>query len=159
MQARPGLLHGALIFVLLASPAHADTIFTTLEGQCVAVMVLRQALDPEVCQATLVNSAYKNGRRAFVFTLERNPLEVSLVTFLGDGHDQLLDGQTTIQSIDSITFVERGRNLHLDAIGSCRITLQLEGLPSVVSCVADTERGRFAGDFVSANKATIKRVP
>ena len=149
----------ALLSTLLALPAYADTFYTTMEGRCVAVMVLRQAIAPEVCQETLVNAAYQHGRRAFAFTLGDNPVEVSLFTFLGESQDQLQDGPTTIQPVDSVNFVERGRTLHLDAIGSCRVTLQLESLPSVISCAADTERGRFAGDFVSVNKPNIKRVP
>jgi hypothetical protein len=149
-----------LLLTLLSLPAHAETIFATLDGYCVSLMALDQSLDPAVCGDKFLNTIYAKRRVAFVFTLEDNPVEVSVVTFFGEQKDQLRDGHTTVQPIDTVNFVEHERTLHLDAIGACRFTIQMEGLPTVISCSADTARGRFAGDFVSPTTTVeIKRVP
>ena len=74
----------------------------------------------------------------------------TVISFFGDGPKQLhIDADTAMQPIDHVNFTFRGSTDQLVAAGSCRFSNPYKGKPARVSCTADTNQGKFAGEFIS----------
>ena len=137
--------------VAQVAPADNVTVTATLTGVCKNAMAMDVATDPGLCQNKVLNLEFPNGRIGFVFVLQKKgSKDVVVISFFGDGRQQLhLNADTAMQPIDRVHFTFQGSTDDLVAAGSCRFTNPYKGKPSLVSCTADTNRGKFAGEFVS----------
>jgi hypothetical protein len=142
-----------LAFVLTLHAAHADnlTILATLTGKCTSVTAMDVVTDPALCVPKMTNIEYPNGRLGFIFLMSRKHDARSVViSFFGDGEKQLhLDKDTAMQPIDRVHFTFQGSTDDFIAAGSCRFSNPYKNAPAKVSCTADTNRGKFEGEFIS----------
>jgi hypothetical protein len=149
------ILAGAL--VVSAATARADdvTTYAALSGRCTAVVMLDIVADPSRCAKQVVNVEFPSGRFGFMFVLnQRGDATPVVFSFLGDGARQLHpDGDTAIQPIDHVYFTIEGSTDDLPAAGSCRFTNPHQGTPARVSCSADSDRGKFSGEFIGDGTA------
>ena len=82
--------------------------------------------------------------------IPQSPDDVVLISFFGDGSKQSHpDAETAIQPIDRVHFGFQGNTEDFVATGSCRFSDPYKGKPSLLSCSADTNRGKFSVEFVS----------
>lgn len=142
--------------------AHADNLKTLamLSGHCKNAMAMDVADDAQLCLHVVLKMELPNGRIGFMFTIPKeNSRDVVVFLFFGDVTKQLqLDSDTTLQPIDRVHSSFQGNTDDLVATGSCRFTNPYKGKPSLVSCTADTNRGKFIGEFVSDGRPpNIKR--
>ena len=137
--------------VAQAAPADNLKVIATLTGVCKNAMAMDVATDPALCQNKVVNFEFPNGRLGFVFVLQKKgSKDVAVVSFFGHGKQQLhLNPDTAMQPIDRVHFTFEGATDDLVAAGSCRFSNPYKGKPSLISCTADTNKGKFAGEFVS----------
>jgi hypothetical protein len=152
----PKLSFGLSIAIWL-TPALADnlTVLGTLSGKCISATAMDVVTDSSLCMNSVVNIEFPNGRLGFMFNLRRKG-EQQLVTisFFGDGTKQLhLNQDTAMQPIDRVHFTFKGSTDDLVAAGSCRFSNPFKGVPAQVSCSADTNQGRFAGEFISDGRS------
>ncbi len=149
------ILAGAL--VVTVATAHADdvTTYAALTGRCTAIVTMDVATDPSRCAKQVVSIEYPSGRFGFMFVLNRHGDATPVVfSFLGDGARQLRkDGDIAIQPIDHVYFTIQGSTDDLPAAGSCRFNIPHHGTPARVSCSADSDRGRFSGEFIGDGTA------
>jgi hypothetical protein len=143
----------ATLAVGIPPAAFADklTNLATLTGRCTAITAMDVVTDPSLCSNKVINVEFPNGRLGFAFSLQRkgdpNP---TVISFFGDGPKQLhIDADTAMQPIDHVNFTFQGSTDQLVAAGSCRFSNPYKGKPARVSCTADTNRGKFAGEFIS----------
>ena len=143
----------AAFLVGISTAALADnlTTFGTLTGRCTAVTAMDVSTAPTLCSNKLVNVEFPNGRVGFVFTLQRTgDVKPTVISFFGNGSEQLhVDADTAVQPVDSVNFTFRNSTDRLVAAGSCRFSNPYDGKPARVSCAADTNQGKFIGDFIS----------
>ena len=153
------LLPAAVTITLMigSAQARADNLTTlaTLTGRCTAVMAMDVVTDPSLCLNKVVNVEFPNGRLGFAFTLQRKgDPKPTVISFFGDGPKQLhIDADTAMQPIDHVNFTFQGSTDQVVAAGSCRFSNPYKGKPARVSCTADTNRGKFAGEFISNSVA------
>ncbi len=118
-----------------------------VEGDCLNLIMADEAA-PE-CRGLLVNFIYENGRSSFFFY---DDAEDTLVSFSGISGDDVWQGDSIIQPLDSITVTRtldgEAKPESLRAIGACRYTNPFIGV-GVMGCVAETEGGRWLGEFRS----------
>jgi len=113
--------------------------------------------NPSVCSNKVLNVEFPNGRMGFAFTLQNSKGNPTIVSFFGDGSKQLhIDADTAMQPIDHVNFTFQGSTDRLVAAGSCRFSNPYKGKPAGVSCTADTNQGKFAGEFISNGVAPSK---
>jgi hypothetical protein len=149
------ILAGALVVIAATARADDMTTYAALTGRCTAVVVLDAVTDPSRCANQVVNIEFPSGRFGFMFVLNRRGDAAPVVfSFLGDGARQLHpDGDTAIQPIDRVYVTVQGSTDDLAAAGSCRFTNRHQGTPARVACSADSDRGRFSGEFIGDGKA------
>jgi hypothetical protein len=146
-------LIGFCLAITTGSAALADNLTTlaTLSGKCNAAMAMDVRTDPSLCINKVVNVELPNGRKGFLFNLRRSgEKQISTISFFGDGRKQRrLDPGTALQPIDRVHFTFGGVTDDLVAAGACRFSDPYNGTKAKVSCMADTNQGTFAGDFLS----------
>jgi hypothetical protein len=146
-----------LRFALLciASTAHADdlTTYTALAGRCTGIVAIDVAAAAVHCPK-VVAIEFPSGRSGFMFLLNRSGATPLVFSFFGDGAKRLHpDAATTIQPIDRVYFTIEGRTDDVAAAGSCRLAKPHTAAHARISCSADTDRGRFAGEFIGDGTA------
>ena len=149
------ILAGALVFIPASTRADDVTTYSALTGRCTAVVTMDVVTDPTRCAKQVVNIEYPSGRTGFMFVLnQRGDATPTVFSFLGDGARQLHpNGDTAIQPIDHVYVTSEGSTDDLPAAGWCRITNPHQRTPARVSCSADSDRGRFAGEFIGDGTA------
>ena len=103
------------------------------------------------CKDVLLNTRYVDGRTGFYFLT----LDGTMITF--SSHNQLAPQQPStsrIYAVDSIIFKIEGEIRKMPARGACRRADPTHA-SSTLRCRADSEMGKFEGEFVaSATKAS-----
>jgi hypothetical protein len=114
-------------------------------------MAMDVVTDPAHCLNKVVNFEFPNGRLGFAFALKGDPTKkTTVISFFGDGPKQLhIDTDNAVQPIDRVNFTFQGSTDQLVAAGSCRFSNPYKGKPARISCTADTNHGKFAGEFIS----------
>jgi hypothetical protein len=145
------LVTGLAVGVPSAAVADQLTTLATLTGRCTAITAMDVVTDPSLCVSRVVNVELPNGRLGFAFTLQRKgEPKPTVISFFGDGPKQLhIDADTAMQPIDHVNFTFQGSTDQLVAAGSCRFSNPYKGKPARVSCTADTNQGKFSGEFIS----------
>ena len=107
------------------------------------------------CMDKVVNIEFPNGRIGFAFNLKRRgQSQIVTISFFGDGEKQLhLNADTAMQPIDKVHFTFKGSTDDLVAAGSCRFSNPYKGVPAEISCIADTNQGKFIGEFISNGRS------
>jgi hypothetical protein len=150
---RGGAVFATVLAVAISVPALSDSLTTlaTLTGRCTAVTEMDVAIDPALCLNKVINVEFPNGRLGFVFSAQRKgDPKPTVISFFGDGSKQLhIDADTAMQPVDHVNFTFQGSTDQLLGAGSCRFSNPYKGSPARVSCAADTNQGRFAGEFIS----------
>jgi hypothetical protein len=145
------LIIGLAVGIPPAAFAGNLTTLATLSGTCTSITAMDVVTDPSFCLNKIVNVEFPNNRLGFAFTLQRKgDLKPAIISFFGDGPKQLhLDADTAMQPIDHVNFTFQGSTDQLVAAGSCRFSNPYKGEPARVSCTADTNQGKFVGEFIS----------
>jgi hypothetical protein len=147
------ILLASALLAMADSGSRADNLTTmgALTGKCTAVMAMDVATNPSLCLDKVVNIEFPNGRLGFAFTLQhKGDAKATVISFFGDGPKQLhIDADTAMQPIDHVNFTFQGSTDRLVASGSCRFSNPYKGKPARVSCTADTNQGKFSGEFIS----------
>ncbi|HXC27773.1 MAG TPA: hypothetical protein VNV38_07440 [Stellaceae bacterium] len=128
------------------------TITAVLAGKCTSATAMDVAMKSGPCTDKIIQVELPNQRLGFTFFLRREGEKNSgtFFAFWGDGSKQLhLNPDTAMQPIDRVDFFFQGSTDHLVAAGSCRFSNPYKGVPAQVSCSADTNEGKFTGEFIS----------
>ncbi|WP_139020616.1 hypothetical protein [Bradyrhizobium sp. ORS 285] len=120
----------------------------TLHGACKKLTVAAKDRTSE-CKGVLLNTRYDDGRTGYYFVT----LDGAIITFSSPGEaDPRTAATARAYPVDMIIFKAEGDIRKLAAKGACRATLP-SGALSGLSCRADSEVGRFEGEFTAGTKA------
>ncbi len=144
------LLATILAVTPIAAMANNVTTIAVVTGKCAKVMVMDIDSEPSLCSDKVTNAELPNGRLGFTFTMHHRGHPSVAFSFFGNGVNQMhINADTAVQPIDHVNFTFGDSTDHLVAAGSCRFTNPYKGTPSVISCTADTDKGRFVGEFTT----------
>ncbi|XUM23959.1 hypothetical protein ACRAVF_12330 [Bradyrhizobium oligotrophicum S58] len=118
----------------------------TFRGACKKLTVAAKDRTAD-CKGVLLNTRYSDGRAGFYFVT----LDGGMITFSSPG-DVEQRQPANAYPVDMIIFKVDGDIRKLTAKGMCRAK-NIAGALSGLSCRADSEAGRFEGEFSAESKA------
>ncbi len=133
-----------VVIALLDSGARGAELngTATIKGRCTKLILADQVV--RGCQGILLNTSYADGRSGFYFVSGD-----TIVTFTGAGSRQIMQGPDKVaQPIDQVITSIKGKPRQAKAVGSCRFGNPYKGAVTI-ECRADTQQGRYEGDFTT----------
>ncbi|GLH80752.1 hypothetical protein SSBR45G_56610 [Bradyrhizobium sp. SSBR45G] len=135
---------------LVARPAHADDGFKgidTLHGTCKKLAVAGKERTSD-CRGVLLNTRYADQRTGFYFVTT----DGAMITFSSPGELSQRESKVAgAYPVDMMILKIEGDVRRVAAKGMCH-TSKLTIATAKLNCLADSELGRFEGEFVPGTK-------